>query len=177
MGWTKRIHMGRWRFKILYRYKSFSKEEEKYYSEQELKFLKRVRKYLLFIGVKDDLSPRRSMKRYRNPLQKKYKDIYVRSLPNEYIEKIINGEVNYIIQHYNEEYSKEENFKPKEYRNLLCDFDYDIRLLVEYKKSRIKEYKEVKELYKNEEMKDTDKVLVVYFDIKEIYDKNTNDVW
>lgn len=47
---------------------SISKEEEVYYSHQELEYLRRVQKYLLFIGMKDEEDTKTSVKRYRNKI-------------------------------------------------------------------------------------------------------------
>ena len=47
-----------------------SKDEEIYYNNQELKYLKRLQKYLLFIGMKDIKTTDRQQNRYCNKLQK-----------------------------------------------------------------------------------------------------------
>lgn len=49
---------------------NISKEEEQFYSEQQLKYLRRVQKYLILIGLKDIDSIKPSIKRYRNEKQK-----------------------------------------------------------------------------------------------------------
>ena len=49
---------------------SISKEDEKFYSEQELHYLRRVQKYLLFIGLKDINDTKKiPVSRYRNKNQ------------------------------------------------------------------------------------------------------------
>ena len=148
-----------------------SKEEEEFYSKQELQFLNRVQKYLLFIGVKDNLSPHKSVKRYRNPLQNKYKNIYVSHVANEKLKDVINRKIDFLVYEYYEGHSKDEDYKPKEYRNLLADDEGNIKLLVEFTKGRIKEYKDVKNLYKIKDLKDNDKVVVKTFKILEDYTK------
>lgn len=148
-----------------------SKEEEEFYSKQELQYLKNVQKYLLFIGVKDNLSPHKSMKRYRNPLQNKYKNIFVKHLSNEKMEDILNKKIDFLVYHYNEEFSKDEDYKPGEHRSLLADDNGDIKLLVEYTKARIKEYKDIKNLYTIKEAKDNEKVVVETIRIIEDFTK------
>lgn len=46
---------------------NISKDEEEYYSKQELKYLKRIQEYLVSIGLKDiDPNKKVSINRYRN---------------------------------------------------------------------------------------------------------------
>lgn len=76
---------------------NISKEEEKYYSEQQLKYLRRVKKYLLFIGLKDIDSIKPSIKRYRNTKQKKYGSAYIHEYNDKTINDILLGKINYFV--------------------------------------------------------------------------------
>ena len=50
---------------------SIAKDEEQYYSKQELEYLRRVQKYLLFIGMKDLEKQKVPVSRYRNKIHSK----------------------------------------------------------------------------------------------------------
>ena len=147
---------------------SISKEEEEFYSKQELNYLKRVQKYLLFIGVKDVDTVHIPVARYRNKKQEKYRDSCKHSYTNKRIEMVLNGETDYAILKF-QDYSRDEriDYKPKEYTALVTNEDGDYKLYVEYTFSEVKKYKELNEKEKNPEFNDEDKVIVLHFKVLE----------
>lgn len=83
---------------------SISKEEEKYFSKQELVYLRKVQNYLLLIGLKDSDDSRPKVSRYRNKLHKKYSNIPKYKLPNHIIEDLLAGKINFVVDKF---YKKE----------------------------------------------------------------------
>ena len=66
------------------------KKDECYYSKQELLYLKKLKSYLLFVGL-TDIPDNVKVSRYRNKLVKKYQNAIVISLDNRQINDIIKG--------------------------------------------------------------------------------------
>lgn len=147
---------------------SISKDEVEFYSKQELEYLRRVQKYLLFIGMKDLVVNKRSNKRYQNKLQKKYENVMIYKFKNNVIEDILDGKRNFRVIEWYEGY-EEEKYKPKEYQALLVDEEDNIKVFVEFTYDEAKTYKDIKRLYKNDLLKDEDKIIVKYFKILEKY--------
>ncbi|MBE6147844.1 MAG: hypothetical protein E7168_05955 [Firmicutes bacterium] len=145
------------------------KDEEQYYSSQQLKYLKRVQKYLLLIGIKDFENENISVTRYRNKLHKKYQNAYIRKLEEEDINKIISGEVNFIVSKYNPNYSVNKKYKPKENLALIIDKNENFIMFLDFTRCKISEYKEIKNSYKIKDLKDNEKVVIKYFKILEIF--------
>ena len=147
---------------------SISKEEEEFYSKQELKYLKRVQQYLLFIGLKDVETVEIPVERYHNEKQEKYKDACKHSFSNKRIEQILNDGVDYCIFKWFELYGKESRkYKPKEYTALVTNEEGEYKLFVEYSLSEVKKYAELEEKDKNPDLKDDEYVIVQYFKVLE----------
>jgi len=150
--------------KALYNYPevfSISKEEEQFYSKQELDYLRRLQKYLLFINMKD-LSDN---SRYQNKLQSKYNNVCVYRFNDEIINNMINGSINFKAN----KYYKDSESKFNHYKALIMDNDNNYRLYVEFTNSEIKQYKDIKNIYTINNLNDNDKVVVTYFNILEIF--------
>lgn len=154
----------------LYRYpESFNiiEEYKEFYSTQELEYLRRVKKYLLFIGLKDLDRVKAPVSRYRNKKQEKYKNSYIYNYSNKLINDILNNKRDYVVSKYNEYFK---NIKFEKYTALILDEEDNIKLFIEYINREIKEYNDVKDICKIEGLKDNDKVVVTYFYIIEKFD-------
>lgn len=143
------------------------KDEEEFYSKQELKYLRQVQKYLLFIGLKDVDTFHIPVSRYRNKMQKKFANVSMHQYPNEAIKQIVEGKRNFVIAKWYKN-ATEMKYKPKEYQALVYDDNGDYKLLVEYTHSEFKKYKEVKDIG-SKGYKDDDKIIVLYFKVLEKY--------
>lgn len=148
---------------------SISKEEEIYYSKQELDYLRHVQKYLLFLGLKDVTELHPPVSRYRNTKYNKYKNAIVHHLSTKHVEQIINKELNFVVKDFYPEYEKYMKEDFTHFEALIIDDNEDFRLLIEYVKEEIKRYKEVKKIYEIPDKKDEDKVLVTYLKVKEVF--------
>lgn len=146
-----------------------SKEEEEFYSKQELKYLRRVQKYLLFIGLKDIESYKHSVKRYRSKKQKKYGNAVIHYYKDSVIKDFLSAKRNFIVivTDHIEIYKEYEEYPNHDKRELVVDKDDNFRLFIEYTHQEIKKFKAIKNIYKNKELKDNDKVVVQYFKILE----------
>ena len=155
----------------LYRYpESFNilEEDKEFYSKQELEYLRRVKKYLLFIGLKDLDKIKPPMSRFKNKKHDKYKNVPFYNYSNELINDIINEKRDYVVSKYYEEYSDISDFK--KIKALIRDEEDNIKLFIEYTNREIKEYKDVKNTCKIENLQDDDKVVITYFNILEKFD-------
>ncbi len=148
-----------------------TKEDEIYYSEQELIFLRKVQKYLQFIGLKDVKSYKQNNDRFQNEKQTKYGSAFLHTYENKTIEDFISGKRNFvvIIPSDIKFYKDYEEFPNHDYTELMQDKEYNIRLFVEYTHRAVITYKEIKKVYKSSELKDDDKLVVMYFKIIEIF--------
>lgn len=146
---------------------SISKDEEKFYSTQELEYLRRVQKYLLFIGMKDLESTRVPISRYRNKVHSKYEDVLIHVMNSENIKNIESGKVNFKAVKWYPEHSENCTYKPKEYRALIVDEEDNFKFFVEYEREDVKLYKDIKDVYKIKNFKDDSKVILIYFKILE----------
>lgn len=155
---------------------NIKKEDEIYYSEQELIYLRKVQKYLQFIGLKDVDSYEQNSSRFQNPNQSKYGSATIHTYDNETIEDFITGKRNFVvIKPYDIKCYKEyEEYPHHDYREIMRDNDDNIRLFVEYTHSSIQTYKDIKNSYNSLDFNDDDKLVVMYFKIIEIFDKNIN---
>lgn len=155
---------------------NISSEEEIYFSQQELEYLKRVQKYLLFIGMKDfkfeDFDDetgkiKDNIKRYYNERQEKYKNVGVIKCSDENLLKITEGKRNYfvIVPYDTSIYNDYEDFSDR--YALVIDSNFDYRLYIKYTHGIIKQYIDVKEEIEIPDLKDEDKVFVEYFEIVE----------
>lgn len=147
-----------------------SKEEEEFYSKQELEYLRRVQKYLLFIGVKDLETPKASVTRFRNKIHSKYENAYIYKLNDFALNKVINGERNFRYIKWYPEYRGPKTYKDHEYQALIVDKEDNFKMFVEFTYQEIKLYKEIQNLCSNDNLKEEDKVIVTYFKILEIFD-------
>ena len=145
-----------------------TKKDEKYYSTQELEYLKRVQKYLIFIGLKDVETNKINSKRYQNQIHKKYANAIIYKFDDKTIKNILNGKLNFkIIKWYRKANLK--TFKPNEFQALIVDKNENFKLFIEFTHEEVKKYHEVKKLYPNKNFKDNDKVILMYFKILEIF--------
>ena len=141
---------------------SISKEEEEFYSKQELKYLKRVQNYLLFIGMKD-LETKAPVSRYRNKKHSKYENVMIYRFGDKTLEYVLSGKRNFRIIEWYPEFRGPETYAPKQYQALVVAADENFRLLIEFTHEEVKTFKEVKALCPNTEFKKDDKVIVCYF--------------
>lgn len=142
---------------------SISKEDEKFYSEQELHYLRRVQKYLLFIGLKDiDDTKKIPISRYRNKNQEKYANLRIYRFNNFYIEQVLKKKKDFMIFGWFPTHDKTVLI---EKQALVSDMEDNIRLLIKFTNEEIKLYKEIKDVYQNKEFKDDEKVIIAHFKI------------
>lgn len=142
---------------------SIPKEDEKFYSEQELHYLRRVQKYLLFIGLKDIGETKKiPVSRYRNKNQEKYANLRIFSINNPYLEQIFAKKIDFMVFKWFSGHSKDFFIDNKV---LIADEEDNIRLLIKFTDEEIKLYKEIKDVYQNKEFKDDEKVIIAHFKI------------
>ena len=141
-----------------------SKAEEEFYSKQELGYLKRVQKYLLFIGMKDNDFKSKNT-RYRNKLHKKYGHAIIHKYPKKTINDILLDKCNFRVTEWYDSSIYDKDIDP--FDALIIDDDYDFRLYVKYVHWEVKKYKEIKDIYEIKNFKDNDNVVVTYFEILE----------
>ena len=147
---------------------NISKEDEQFYSKQELENLRRVKKYLLFIGLKDAVSFKNRVSRYRNAKQKKYEHAFIYKYTNKEISSILKGR-DYIIYEYLDFYKENREYSKGEYQALIVDEEDNFRIFIEFTKESVQSYYSVKNVYQNSKLKDNDKVLIRYFKVLEKY--------
>ena len=142
---------------------SISKEDEKFYSEQELHYLRRVQKYLLFIGLKDISETKKiPVSRYRNKNQEKYGNLRIYRVNNSILKQMLTKKPNFMVFKWFSNYSK--NFFIDN-KVLIADGEDNIKLLIKFTKEETKLYKEIKNVYPKKDFKDDDKVSAIYFKI------------
>ena len=106
-----------------------SKDEEEFYSKQELAYLKRVQKYLLFIGMKDNDFKNKNT-RYRNKLHRKYGHAIIHKYSKSVINSIILGKCNFMVTEWYDNSSYDKDIDP--FDALIIDEEYNFRLYVKY---------------------------------------------
>ena len=148
---------------------SIDLEDEHYYSEQELRFLKKLQSYLLFIGLKDWYKGKAPVSRYRNKKRKKYENVYVIDWTYKTLKNVLEDGLNYTCYPKGEYSIAPREYKKGECQKLIMDKNYKFIMFVEYTKKEEKEYKDVKKYYQYD-LKDDDKVIVDYFNILERFD-------
>lgn len=149
---------------------TISKDEEQFFSKQELEYLRRVQKYLLFIGLKDIESYKEEDKnRYKNVSQRKYGIAYIHKYTDDTLKSFMEGKRNFIVivTDHLESYKDYEEYPNHDRKELMVDVEDNFKLFVEYTHQEIKEYKDIKKVYNNKNLKDDDKVVVEYFKILE----------
>lgn len=90
-------------------------EDEKFYSEQERKYLEKVKNYLLFLGLTDRETPKFPVARYRNKKQAKYEDAYIYTVKDKTLRDILAGKINFRVIDWYPEHGEERVYKPGEY--------------------------------------------------------------
>lgn len=148
---------------------SISKEEEQFYSKQELEYLRRVQKYLLFIGMKDLETTKVSVSRYRNKIHSKYEHALIYRFNDFTLNKVLNGERDFRIIDWYSGYRGPKTYRPKEYQALIVDQEDNFRMFVEFTYEEIKFYKDIKKVCKDRFYKDDDKLIVIHFKILETF--------
>lgn len=146
-----------------------SKEEEEFYSKQELEYIRRVQKYLLFIGLKDLETVKAPVSRYRNKKQAKYENAIVKTFSDELIKDILDGNRDYSIIDWYPEYNGDVKYRQHEFQALIVDKEDNFKMFVEFTKREMKFYKDVKKICKNDKLKDDDKVILQYFKVLEVF--------
>lgn len=148
------------------------KEEKEFYSKQELFYLNRVQKYLLFLGMKDIKTKKAPESRYCNKNYRKYENAFIYQFGDKTLKQILSGKRNFrLIPWYPEH--EERKFGPKEYQALIVDQDNNFRMFVEFTHEEVKTYQEIKRIYQNDEAKDDDKFIASYFKILEIFEEKS----
>lgn len=146
---------------------SFKIEDDdvEYYSKQELRYLRRVQKYLLFLDLKDLESPKVKVERYRNKRQKKYCDAYINSFSDESLDDFLNDKRDFYVREYYD------GFKNTKYKHdffaLFVDREDNFKMYVEILRKEEMYYRDIKNVFIDEKLKDDDKVIVTHFKILE----------
>ena len=148
---------------------SISEDEEQFFSKQELEYLKKVQKYLLFIGLKDitlEEFENRSNSRYLNVDKKEYLGLVTTKYDDVVLDRILNGDLRarVFVTNHADIYENRDEYEDKV---LVMDSNYDVKACFKFYKYEVKTYGEVKDIYTYDELNDDDKVVVEYFDIVE----------
>ena len=146
---------------FLYRYpESFEilKEDEIYYSKQQLSFFKKIKNYLLLIGVKD-YDEKNDDNRYNNKLLERYVNAGKLICSSSDIEKFISGTLNFVVGY--EDYPRVGD------EFLIADENYDFKIFVKFIKEEKKTLEEAQGYNMDESLKNKDYVYFKYFEIIE----------
>ena len=147
---------------------SILKKDEVYYTKQELSYLRLLKSYLLFLGLKD-IEGNNKVTRYRNKLIAKYQNAIILQVDNREINNIIKGKKTFFAVKKNK-YNKDlRKYDKGELQYLVIDNKYNFRLLIEYVEKKKQKYKEIKKQVKVSNTKDDDDVIVNYFKVLEIF--------
>jgi len=148
---------------------SFKIEDDElvYYSKQELEYLRRVQKYLLFIGLKDLDSRKPKVDRFRNKKHAKYGGIPIHCYKEESLKDFLSGKRNFTVGKWYEGF---ENREYEDYYMLFADMEDNIKMYVKLIKKQEKRYDSIKDKFQDETLKEEDKVILTYFEIMEIFD-------
>ena len=144
-------------FKIL-------KKDEIFYSKQQLKYLNRVKKYLLFLGLRDDNNE--GNKRYQNEIIKKYSKCYIYTIDKKEKELIKKGKLDFLWWNYHS-YINYKDYEPSQFQALLVDEKDNFLYFIEFIDSRVVKYKDIKNIVKIDKKKDNNKVVIRHFKILE----------
>lgn len=151
---------------------NIKEEDKKFYSEQELRFLRRIKNYLLFIGLKDLTSteyPSTDLSRYENDRQKKYFDAHIRTFPETTIAKFKKRERDFIVREWYEEHGLDEKTYDGDFKILVVDEEDNFKLFLDVKKEKVVPYKEFKDSCPIEDKLDEELFIIQYFEILEEY--------
>lgn len=152
---------------------NISESDYEFYSKQELRYLRRVKKYLLFLGVKDLETSKAPVARYRNKLRKKYSNVCVFRFADWEIDAILNNNMRIDIRKYSESSSNYTEYT--DYRALIVDDDGNICFFINYTSSEVKRYSEVKEEYFKHPYSDDELVCVYHFEVLETFKNEVDD--
>lgn len=145
---------------------SISEEEEEFFSNQELSFLKRVQAYLLFIGLKDKEVVEEDNGRFCNELQRKYASSILKYYDKDFIADVISGKKR-IVARKKEDYDTK--IELEKYRVLVIDDTYKICLWIEFNNRVIREYQSIKDEVVIDNLEDDDLVVVSDIQVLEKY--------
>ena len=148
---------------------SISKNDEIYYSKQELEYLMILKSYLLFIGL-GDIPDTVKVERFRNKLFKKYQNCIIIKLDNRSINNIIKGKTSFFAVKKNKDNNELKSYSKGEVQYLILDNKYNFKILIEYIERKKQKYKNVKKYVKIPKLNDNNDVMVDYFKIIEIYE-------
>lgn len=148
---------------------SISKDEEQFYSKQELEYLRRVQKYLLFIGMKDLETWKAPVSRYRNKIHSKYESAYIYTFSDKTLELIMSGKRDFRVIDWYPEFRGCKKYKPKQYQALIVDKEDNFKLFIEFTYEEVKYFKDIKNLCNSDDLKDDDKVILIHFKILETF--------
>lgn len=146
------------------------KEDEEFYSKQELKYLRIIQNYLLFIGLKDLDRIKPPVSRYRNKLRKKYEKAYTRTFNDSMIDDAVSGKKLYYVKDTYITDKETKTYEPGEYTALVFDEEQKIRMYIEYTKTEWMPYKEAKAKYPDENFNDDEMVSIRHFKVLEVFD-------
>ena len=141
------------------------KKDYKYYSAQQLEYLKRIQNYLLLIGLKDLGNNKISNSRFRNKLHKKYYDCVLIEMKSKNINNLIKGKIDYRVVKYHKGYNPD-TFEP--HKALIVDENNNFRLYVDIIATKYKKRKDIKGYYFTNKPKENSKVIVYYINIIEV---------
>ena len=82
---------------------------------------------------------------------------------------ILNGKRNFRVINQYPQYAGDKTFKPKEYQALITDQEDNFKMFVEFTHEEVKHYRDIKNLYKNNDLKDDDLVILCHFKILESF--------
>lgn len=147
-----------------------TKEDVSCYSRQQLEYLRRLQKYLTFLGLKDIESYKINQERYQNVLQHRYNKAFIYEYSLESIQDFKSHKRNFIVNEYNERYHSEGE-KEVDYYALITDEKSNFHLYVHFNLRKIVDYKSIKEVYTDptNTLKDEDRVVITYFDILDTF--------
>ena len=149
------------------------KNDRFYYSEQELEYLNRVQKFLLFLGLKDIRTANDSVLRYRNKILRKYQFTIVNKCKNKTIRDIIAGKTTFRwfrCGRWHRGKLEKGIYNPYEMRALLLDEKDNVRILIEYTNWEFVRYKSVKDKIRMTNVSENAKIFIEYFTVIEIFD-------
>ena len=141
------------------------KKDQKYYSEQELEYLRRIQNYLKLIGLKDLGNDKISNSRFRNKLHKKYSECRFMVMHSRNINNLIKGKLDFRLTKYYKEFNIDD-FKP--HKALIIDEKDNFKLYVEVIAAKVKKKKDIKGYYFTNKPKDNTKVIIYYLNVLEI---------
>lgn len=121
--------------------------------------------------MKDLETSKKFISRYRNKIHSKYEKAYIYKQSDETIRNILNGKRDFRAIDWYLGYSRNnKTYKPKEYQALIVDKDENFKMFIEFTHEEVKFYKDVKKIYKREDLKDDDKLIIYHFKIIEVFD-------